>query len=73
MKATTILAVITSLAAHSYAACTRVPDEEGQAMTIVENCPMQRDPDGRANGMFLCAERNAWAWSNTGNWCFEPG
>ncbi|KAF5025379.1 hypothetical protein F66182_2544 [Fusarium sp. NRRL 66182] len=62
MKITAILTIIASLAAHSHAACTQVPDAQGNAMTLVEEC--KPEP-----ASFNCVQSNAhlqngWNWGS---------
>ncbi|KAL5583903.1 hypothetical protein FOVSG1_015254 [Fusarium oxysporum f. sp. vasinfectum] len=68
MKITAVLTIIASLAAQSHAACTRVPDAEGNAMSLVEECPLQRDAQGKPIGPLLCAQSNAWIRQGSWNW-----
>ncbi|KAF5013559.1 hypothetical protein FDECE_419 [Fusarium decemcellulare] len=64
---TTILTVIASLAAQSHAACTRVPDAEGNTLTQVEQCAVERDSENIPTGRILCSQANAWL-RNGWNW-----
>ena len=67
MKATTVLASLAMLAAQAHAACTRVPDAEGDALSEVEPCPVERDGEGIPTGRYFCAGANAWL-RNGFNW-----
>ncbi|KAF5027022.1 hypothetical protein F66182_898 [Fusarium sp. NRRL 66182] len=68
MKITALLTVIASLAAHTHAACTQVPDAQGNAMTLVEDCVVQRNAENIPIGPTLCAKSNAWLRNGSTNW-----
>ncbi|KAF4976229.1 hypothetical protein FZEAL_7067 [Fusarium zealandicum] len=67
MKLFTTLATAALFAAQAHAACTRVPDAEGNALSTVEQCVTERNAQDIPTGRFLCAKANAWL-RNGGNW-----
>ncbi|KAL6404461.1 hypothetical protein AUP68_13854 [Ilyonectria robusta] len=56
-----------ALIGQARAACTRVSDAEGNALSEVEPCPVERNSENIPTGRLFCAQSNAWL-SPGGNW-----
>ena len=67
MKVSALFPTIALLAAQAHGACTRVADAEGDGLSEIEPCPVERDAGGVPTGRLFCAGANAWL-RNGFNW-----
>ncbi|RYP60751.1 hypothetical protein DL769_007980 [Monosporascus sp. CRB-8-3] len=67
MKVSAVLTTMAFFAAQAHAACTRVPDAEGNSLSQIEHCTVERNSENIPTGRMLCTQANAWL-RNGFNW-----